>query len=163
MEKDEKWHWMMRYCKRRGYSPDWGWKFAEEAYASRQAYLKKWRDEFYCWYCQLGVGASLMALRDIPEPPDWKDTLCEKHLESITPVHQDGDIVVCMRCDTTYKYYPWNTLMGRQDKRCFCRTCVAQLPERSFEHDRLVEGEPEELDHLTNYEKTQGCSNFYKS
>ncbi len=154
--KDEKWLWMMQYCKRQGYSPDWGWKFAEEAWEARQEYLRVIRAQYSCWYCQLGMGTGRLSLRNIPEPPDWESTLCEEHLKSTAPVHEDGKKVTCELCREPYKYYPWNTLMGRQDRRCYCKACVAKFPERSFEHDRLVEGEPDELDSLTNYEKTHG-------
>ncbi len=155
-EHDEKQLWMVKYCKRRGYNLDWGLKLAEEAWNNNQDYLAKIRAEYSCWYCQRGMGQGLLALRDVPEPPDWESTLCEKHAEQNAPVHADGDNVSCEICGKSYKYLPWNRLMGRQDKRCYCRVCVSKFPERTFEGDRLVEGEPDELDHLTNFEKTRG-------
>lgn len=109
-----------------------------------------------CWYCQLGIGSGRMSLRSVPEPPDWKKTLCKSHLSSVTMPHEDGDAVVCEICKEDYKYKPWNRVMGRQDKRCFCQKCVSKFPAFHLDDDRLDEGEPGEQDHLTNFEKTYG-------
>jgi hypothetical protein len=164
IEEKCKWAWMMDWCKHssRQYAPasDWAWKYAEEAWDARQEYLRVIKAEHSCWYCQLGIGSGRISLQDVPEPLNWKDTLCERHLKSITPVHQDGEGVVCELCKKEYKYYPWNSLAGRQDKRCYCRKCVSGFPARHLDDDRLVEGEPDELDHLTNIEKSFGVRDY---
>jgi hypothetical protein len=153
------WEWMMKWCKVRAYPPaqTWAWKYAKQAWKQKEKELKAIeavKAEYSCWYCQLGMGSGRLSLRDIPEPPDWKDTLCEDHLDSITPAHKDGEDVTCVICGKGYKYKPWNRVVGRQDKRCYCKQCVSKFPTRHLDDDRLVEGEPEELDHLTNFEKT---------
>jgi hypothetical protein len=157
-EEKCKWAWMMAWCEARAFPPaqDWAWKYAKEAWCQREEYLKVIRAEHSCWYCQLGLGTGSFSLRSVPEPPDWKSTLCEHHLESLTPVHQDGENVVCEICKKEYSYKPWNRLMGRQDKRCYCQKCVSKFPARHLDDDRLDEGEAGELDHLTNIEKSFG-------
>ncbi len=78
-----------------------------------------------CYYCQLGMGAPLLSLRSgIVKPEDWEATLCPPHLDSITPSHDNGDIVKCLDCGKDYKYFAWNRVMGSQDKRCYCRKCL---------------------------------------
>lgn len=146
----------MKWCKQRAFPPaeKWAWKYAKEAWQQRQSELAEAYAISDCWYCQLGIGSGRLSLRDVPEPPNWKKTLCEHHLESLTPPHKDGEKVVCEKCGKGYKYRPWNKLVGRQDKRCHCPACVSKFAIRHLDDDRLVEGEPEELDHLTNFEKT---------
>jgi hypothetical protein len=134
----------------------WAWKYAEEAWNTRQEELEKAYAQGSCWYCQLGIGSARLSLRSVPEPPDWKSTLCEKHAEQIAPIHENGEDVVCEICGKEYKYRPWNSLMGRQDKRCYCWKCVSRFPSKHLDDDRLVEEEPDELDYLTNLEKVLG-------
>ncbi len=158
MEEKLQWPWMMAWCKTRGYpaAQTWAWDHAEKAWGDRQKYLDKIRADHSCWYCQLGLGSGGLGLRDVPEPPNWKDTLCEHHLDSLTPVHEDGEKVACEICGKEYEYRPWNKLVGREDKRCFCGKCVSRFQSQHLDDDRLVEGKPDELDHLTNIEKSHG-------
>ena len=153
-----KWAWMMDWCKKRFYAPANNalWGYAEEAWNTRQEELAKANAQGSCWYCQLGIGSGRLSLRDVPEPPNWESTLCEKHAEQIAPVHAVGDNVICEICGKGYRYTPWNRLMGRQDKRCYCPKCVSKFATHHLDDDRLVEGEPGELDHLTNIEKVFG-------
>ena len=155
-KKDPAWDWMMKWCKQRCYPPaeTWAWKYAKQAWKQKEEELAAALGISPCWYCQLGMGSGHLSLRDVPEPSNWKDTLCGRHLDSITPTHEDGEDVVCEICEKGYKYRPWNVYMGRQDKRCYCLQCVSKFPTRHLDDDRLDEGEPEELDHLTNFEKT---------
>jgi hypothetical protein len=155
---------MMDWCNSpaRAYPPaqDWAWKYAEEAWDTRQEYLRVIYAESSCWYCQLGIGSGRISLQDVPEPPNWKSTLCDGHLESIAPAHEDGEDVVCIICKKKYKYRPWNKLIGRQDKRCYCLQCVSGFRSRHLDDDRLVEGKPDELDRLTNLEKSYGVRDY---
>ncbi len=153
----------MDWCKVRAYAPANTalWNYAEEAWNNRQEYLAEARAISSCWYCQLGMGSGRLSLRDIPEPPDWESTLCEHHAEKLKPVHEDGEDVVCEICGKEYKYRPWNRVMGRQDKRCYCRKCVSKFPTRHLDDDRLVEGEAGVFDHLTNIEKVFGVRDSY--
>ena len=150
------WDWMMKWCKQRAYPPaqTWAWKYAKKAWKQRQDELADAYAISSCWYCQLGIGSGRLSLRNVPEPPNWKSTLCDDHTELLKPVHKVGDNVVCSQCRRSYKYTPWNRLMGAQDKRCYCPACVRKFTVRHLDDDRLDEGEAGELDHLTNFEKT---------
>jgi hypothetical protein len=101
MEEKCKWAWMMEWCKQRYYPPagSWAWKYAGEAWQQRQDELAEAYAISSCWYCQLGIDSGRLSLRSVPEPPNWKETLCEHHLDSPAPVHNDGEDVTCEICD----------------------------------------------------------------
>lgn len=63
-----------------------------------------------------------------------------------------GDEVTCEGCGKKYRYFIW----AFGNNMCLCRRCVNNRPQACLGDDRLDEGEPGELDHLTNFEKTYG-------
>lgn len=116
---------MMDWCKARAYAPANAvlWNYAAEAWQQRQDELAAARAISSCWHCQLGMGSGLLGLRDVPQPPDWEKTLCEKHETENREILWPGDTATCDECGKEYKYWVWNRVFGNQDKRRYCKPC----------------------------------------
>lgn len=149
MTEDSEWAWKIEWCKIRAYPPaaEWAWRYAEEAWQQKREELAAAIAISSCWYCQIGLGQRLLGLRDVPQPPDWEKTLCEKHEMENRETLEPGDTATCDECGEEYKYWIWNRVFGNQDKRRFCKPCYRKgehAPEGDI--DRLDPREAWEID-----------------